>query len=73
MAFDSLIYGILTHWKTKYHVVRWLFEGLFLISGWALGGTVGIGTLILFVFTGPLVELFLGLLSKLFTAMNIQY
>ena len=39
--------------------VRTGIEVLVLVTGWALGGTVGAGTLVLAVAAGPLVQAFL--------------
>lgn len=44
-------------------LVRTLIELSALAAGWALGGTVGIGTLVFALGIGPLVQLFLGHLT----------
>ncbi len=42
--------------NAKYKTVRWIVELLFLISGYLLGGIVGIGTAFSLIATAPLVE-----------------
>jgi hypothetical protein len=40
---------------------RTLIEVLVLIAGWALGGTIGLGTLVFAFGIGPVVQLMLGI------------
>lgn len=40
-------------------LARTLIEGTALVTGWLLGGTVGIGTVVVAVLIGPLVQVFL--------------
>lgn len=58
--------GMMTAIAARGHslrLVRTLLEVAALLAGWALGGTVGIGTVLFALAIGPLVQLFLGLLS----------
>lgn len=58
--------GLMTGLAARGHslrLVRTLIELAALGAGWALGGTVGIGTLAFALGIGPLVQLFLGRLS----------
>jgi uncharacterized membrane protein YczE len=58
--------GLMTGLAARGHslrVVRTLIELSALVAGWALGGTVGVGTLVFAFGIGPLVQLFLGRLT----------
>ncbi len=55
--------GLMTGLAARGHslrLVRTLIELGALVAGWALGGTVGVGTLVFAFGIGPLVQLFLG-------------
>lgn len=55
--------GLMTGLAARGHslrLVRTLIELGALMAGWALGGTVGVGTLVFAFGIGPLVQLFLG-------------
>lgn len=56
-SFDALIFSILSKTpKLQYHHVLWIVSILYIVAGWLLGGVVGVGTVIVTLFTGPLVE-----------------
>ena len=58
--------GLMTAISRRGHslrLVRTLIELSALIAGWALGGTVGVGTVVFAFGIGPLVQLFLGRLT----------
>lgn len=58
--------GLMTGLAARGHslrLVRTLLELGALVAGWALGGTVGVGTVVFAFGIGPLVQLFLGPLS----------
>ncbi|HET7490015.1 MAG TPA: hypothetical protein VFJ85_18975 [Acidimicrobiales bacterium] len=58
--------GLMTGLAARGHnlaLVRTLIEVTALCAGWALGGTVGVGTVAFAVGIGPLVQLFLGRLT----------
>lgn len=44
MSIDAFLYGIVNRWKVPYIAARGIFDLTFFISGWALGGIIGIGT-----------------------------
>lgn len=57
--------GLMTGWVARGHsirVVRTTIEVLVLAVGWALGGTVGVGTVLYALAIGPLAHLFIPLL-----------
>lgn len=57
--FDCFIFGMNKIFnKASYHQVRWVIDGVFLLSGFLLGGTVGLGTIELLVFAGLMIEFF---------------
>ena len=57
---DGLMTGMVEHGWGSVRVIRTGIEVAVLVLGWLLGGTVGIGTVLLAVTIGPLVQLFLG-------------
>ena len=65
--YDSFVFGLAKKFKIeKYHTIRWFTDALFLIFGYLLGGIVGIGTVILLICSGLLIERMKTLLSKYF-------
>lgn len=60
---DGLMTGIVARTGWPLRTVRTSIEVAVLASGWLMGGTLGIGTLIYAVAIGPLVHLFLPLLT----------
>lgn len=65
---DGLMTGAVRATGGSVWVVRMAIDVSVVTLGWLLGGTVGIGTLIAVVATGPLVHLFLP-----FTAVRLRY
>ena len=59
---DGLMTGIARRGPSL-RITRVVIELSVLIAGWALGGTVGIGTVVFALGIGPLVQFFLGRLS----------
>ena len=54
---DCFIFGLAKLFKVKeYYRIRWVVDGLFLISGFLLHGVVNVGTLILVVFGGLIIQ-----------------
>lgn len=51
----------------KYGTVRIFSDAIFLISGFILGGTVGLGTIIAVIFTGPISQVFRHYTYRFFT------
>jgi uncharacterized membrane protein YczE len=58
---DGLMTGLARRTGRSLRLVRTGIELTVLIAGWALGGTVGIGTVLFAVTIGPLVQVFLPL------------
>lgn len=56
---DGLMTGLVARTGWSVRLVRTGIEVSVLVAGWALGGTVGIGTLVYAVGIGPLIQLFL--------------
>jgi len=61
---DGLWVAIVDRTGTSIRMARTGIEITVLVTGFLLGGTVGIGTVLYAVAIGPLVQLFLGLLPK---------
>ena len=59
---DGLMTAIAARGRSL-RLVRTLIELSVMLIGWALGGTVGVGTLVFALGIGPLVQLFLGRLT----------
>ena len=65
--YDTFVFGLAKRFKIeKYHSIRWCTDTLFLVSGFVLGAEVGVGTVILLVFSGVLIERFKHLIEKYF-------
>ena len=63
---DCFIFGIARLLGIKeYHRVRWLVDGAFLVSGWLLGGIIGVGSVLLIFGSGLLIEWFRELISRM--------
>jgi uncharacterized membrane protein YczE len=60
---DGLMTGLARRTGASVRVVRTGIELTVLVSGWFLGGTVGIGTVVFAASIGPLVQFFLGRLQ----------
>ncbi len=45
MSIDAFLYGIVERWGVPYIAARGVFDLAFFLSGWALGGIIGIGTI----------------------------
>jgi len=58
---DGLMTGLARRTKRSIRLVRTLLEVTVLAAGWALGGTVGIGTVLFALTIGPLAQIFLPL------------
>lgn len=63
--YDVFVFGIKKIMKAdKYHTAKWAVDITFIIIGFVLGAEVGIGTLLLLLFTGVIVEMFRELFQK---------
>jgi len=61
---DSVMLGLAARTRTRVGVVRTVLEGSVTMMGFALGGTVGVGTLVFALAIGPVVELAFVLLAR---------
>jgi uncharacterized membrane protein YczE len=57
---DGLMTGISRRTGASIRLTRTVIEVIVLATGWLLGGTVGIGTVLYAVLIGPLAQMFLG-------------
>ena len=63
---DCFIFGLAKLFKVKeYYRIRWFVDGFFLVSGFLLHGVVNVGTLILVVFGGLIIQNTKKLIDKL--------
>jgi len=69
---DGLMTGLARRTKRSIRLVRTLLEVTVLAAGWALGGTVGIGTLLFAVSIGPLAQIFLPIFETTDRAMSAR-
>jgi uncharacterized membrane protein YczE len=60
---DGLMTGLARRTGRSIRLVRTCIELTVLVTGWLLGGTVGVGTVLFAVAIGPLVQVFLPLLD----------
>jgi uncharacterized membrane protein YczE len=63
---DGLMTGLVARTGLSVRLVRTSIEASVLVTGWLLGGTVGVGTVIYALGIGPLVQLVLRLAALLF-------
>jgi uncharacterized membrane protein YczE len=61
---DGLMTGLVAHTGGSIRVVRTCIELTALVTGWLLGGTVGVGTVVYAVSIGPLAHVFVPLFSS---------
>ena len=61
---DGLMTGL--HYRTGIPIgrVRFVIEADFLLAGWLLGGSVGLGTVLVTVLVGEVVAIFFGIVSR---------
>lgn len=61
---DGLMTGL--HYRTGIPIarVRFAIEAIFLLAGWLLGGSVGLGTVLVTVLVGEVVAIFFGIVSR---------
>lgn len=61
---DGLMTGL--HYQTGIPIgrVRFVIEAVFLLAGWLLGGSVGLGTVLVTVLVGEVVAIFFGIVSR---------
>lgn len=64
-AYDSLMIVLQRVLKVSVKIARIILDGSFFLVGYLLGGTVGLGTIIVLLLMGPSLELTLKYLSKL--------
>lgn len=62
--YDSLTLSVTKATKKKYTIIRYICDGVLLVTGWLMGGVIGVGTIIAFICCGPCFNFFL----KLFKA-----
>ncbi|WP_071441777.1 hypothetical protein [Traorella massiliensis] len=63
-SYDGVIFGLQKYTNFSYHTIRWGIDLTFLVSGILLKGTAGIGTLMILLLAGRLIEIFYELLEK---------
>ena len=61
---DGLMTGL--HYRTGIPIgrVRFAIEAVFLLAGWLLGGSVGLGTVLVTVLVGEVVAIFFGIVGR---------
>jgi uncharacterized membrane protein YczE len=62
---DGLMTGLVARTGLSVRLVRTGLEVAVLATGWMLGGTVGVGTVVYALGIGPLIQLMMGLLNRL--------
>lgn len=65
---DGLMTGLVARTGLSVRLVRTAIELAVLGTGWLLGGTAGVGTVLYALAIGPLVHFFLGVMPQKFTA-----
>lgn len=65
-AYECLMMLVRNQFRLSIHTARILLDGFFMIVGFLLGGTVGIGTVFVLFLLGPILDFFLQRLPKRF-------
>lgn len=55
---DAISTGIAGRLGTSFRVVRMTIDGTLMLTGWLMGGVVGIGSVVAVLSTGPLIQFF---------------
>ena len=64
-GYDAFIFSLGKLFHTQsYHLIRWGTDGIFLILGVILGGTAGVGTVLVLIAAGKAVEFFLKIIEN---------
>lgn len=58
---DGLVTALVRHSRRSFWLVRLIVDFTVTLIGWIIGGHVGLGTIVLVLFTGPLIHFFLQL------------
>ncbi|MDV3428457.1 MAG: hypothetical protein LIR50_15805 [Bacillota bacterium] len=61
--YDAVIFAFMKRFNLKYNVIRWVMDGSMLITGVLLGGTFGVGTILILLVLGNLVMIFMKLID----------
>lgn len=56
-SIDALAQAVADKTRFEFSILRIICDGLLILTGYLLGGVVGIGTVISMIFTGPLIDL----------------
>lgn len=62
--YEAFCFSIANHFKWKYVYVRYSVDAIFIIAGYLLGGTVGLGTIITLLTFGITIDVLKKLLEK---------
>ena len=58
-AYDGVIFSIMKIFGCSYHAARWIADLFYIAVGCLLGGSLGLGTLVIALCSGYLIEVFL--------------
>lgn len=61
---DYTMLAIRKRYSYSIQTSRTLLEGIFVITGWLLGGPIGIGTICIMLLWGPILQIYLHVLEK---------
>lgn len=67
-AYEALVVALCDKFNTKFYIIRWIFDILFLVVGVLLGGSLTFGTALAVVIMGRLITFFQEKITK---GMNI--
>ena len=62
---DYIMLAIKNKYSYSIQLSRTLLESFFVVSGWLLGGPIGIGTFCIMLFWGPILQIYLHILEKI--------
>ncbi|MDO4198945.1 MAG: hypothetical protein Q4D13_08145 [Erysipelotrichaceae bacterium] len=64
-AYDCTVFAIMKIIDKEYHIARWIVDFSFIISGYLLGGEIGLGTIVILLVCGKLIMFFVKVLEKI--------
>ncbi|MFC7335023.1 YczE/YyaS/YitT family protein [Rhodocista pekingensis] len=67
---DLVAITMVERWRWQFWQAKLALEVFFVASGWVLGGPVGVGTLAFVVVVGPMMQLFMALVTKVLGTVN---
>lgn len=69
---DAISYGIVNRTKVAYTLIRTIMDIVLLVSGWLMGGVIGIGSILTMATTGVLVNQAVNIMNRVEETVKIN-